>query len=296
MTGYLNQNSTAIEPIVLPPVLTTNFSDLAENSTVKTDTDDAVDLVAMDAVDLVATEDCTVKSNTLDAVDLVAVEDSTVKTDITNAVTPVVTKLENIHPGIVDAIDLAAMENNIVRSDKLMAYVLTYRSLANKTAESALKMCQIVYEAKEKLMTVEFEAFRCLTNLERDPSSISKMCTIGERFDQLIEHAHRLPPAWTTLYLIARLPIDELYLVINGSRLHPSLSANELKEIVPRLSGRRKNSVPPKITTAATATANTTVDLFLIRSDRVPDSRSLATFRTALVDLCSEFQCELVDY
>jgi hypothetical protein len=113
-------------------------------------------------------------------------------------------------------------------------YVASFNSFAVKTAQSTLEMCRVVYEAKHELPKAKFDKF-CTDigrKVEEEDSTIRKYLAIGERYDEFIAYADRMPDSWTSIYLITTIPSDKLLEMINDAKSLKNLTAQQIKKMI----------------------------------------------------------------
>jgi hypothetical protein len=113
-------------------------------------------------------------------------------------------------------------------------YVASFNSFAVKTAQSTLEMCRVVYEAKHELPKAKFDKF-CTDigrKVEEEDSTIRKYLAIGERYDEFIAYADRMPDSWTSIYLITTIPSDKLLEMVNDAKSLKSLTAQQIKKMI----------------------------------------------------------------
>lgn len=103
---------------------------------------------------------------------------------------------------------------------------------AEKTVENTLKMCKVVSLAKEDMKAVEYSKFCKEIGLKEESSTVRKYLAIGQRYDQFIEYADRLPNSWTSLYSITQIPAEKFVELIEGATTFSDFTANDLKQLL----------------------------------------------------------------
>jgi len=99
--------------------------------------------------------------------------------------------------------------NVAVDSPEIPVLAERFRNFAAKTATGILEMGRVVFEAK-KLKDYEFLKFCDLAGLRGRPSTVSKLETIGEKYEFLLAHSDKLPSNWTTVYQVANLTEEKI--------------------------------------------------------------------------------------
>jgi hypothetical protein len=111
-------------------------------------------------------------------------------------------------------------------------FVREYFSLREKTLESLLEVCRVVYRAKSELNRKTFKTFVEKVGLASD-GSVSKMVSIGQRYNQFKRHEYSLPSAWTTVYRLTQIDEDKVEELIESEVIHPTVTMLELKKYLP---------------------------------------------------------------
>ncbi len=107
-----------------------------------------------------------------------------------------------------------------------------YNGFAKKTAESVLQMAKVVFDMKAQKNKVEFEKFCDLIGFKSDSSYIRKFVQIGNKFDQLIGNASKLPSTWTTVYQIALLSSEAIDTLLEKGVINSTLSGANVKQVL----------------------------------------------------------------
>jgi hypothetical protein len=107
-----------------------------------------------------------------------------------------------------------------------------FHFFAEKTAESTIKMCRVVALAKAHLKKNEFEKFCLEIGQKENSSTLRKYLAIGDRYEQFICYAERLPNSWTSLYLITQIPSEKFVELIEGAVTFADVTAKEINELL----------------------------------------------------------------
>jgi hypothetical protein len=111
-------------------------------------------------------------------------------------------------------------------------FVQEYFSLREKTLQSLLEICRVVYRAKSGLPRKTFKTFIEKVGLTSD-GSVSKMVSIGQRYSQFKRHEDSLPSAWTTVYRLTQIDEKTVEQLVASEVIHPAVTAAELKPYLP---------------------------------------------------------------
>jgi len=120
----------------------------------------------------------------------------------------------------------------VVVESKVDAYTNQFFYYAEKTVENTLKMCKVVSLAKEDMKAVEYSKFCKEIGLKEESSTVRKYLAIGQRYDQFIQYADRLPNSWTSLYSITQIPAEKFVELIEGATTFSDFTANDLKQLL----------------------------------------------------------------
>ena len=111
-------------------------------------------------------------------------------------------------------------------------FVQEYFSLREKTLQSLLEICRVVYRAKSELNRKTYKTFVEKVGLTSD-GSVSKMVSIGQRYSQFKRHENSLPSAWTTVYRLTQIDEKTVEQLVESEVIHPALTVAELKPYLP---------------------------------------------------------------
>lgn len=130
-------------------------------------------------------------------------------------------------------------------------YVDLFRKTEERTARATLKMCRVVYEAKQSLAEHDFADF-CTAIGHKDKSSvIRKYCAIGKLQPRLVKHAEYLPHEWSKIYTITQIPARQFdnyvesgydFRKLKGKELTDLLEATRQEKQIDKLLPRDKDS------------------------------------------------------
>jgi hypothetical protein len=159
---------------------------------------------------------------------------------------------------------------------KVEEYASQYRLCIKKTAASILELACVVGEAKEDLSIEEFKKFRLSIGAPPSKDSyIKKLLKIANSSVRLSSVSDSLPPSYTTLYELAKMPSDSFQKVCNDKVLSPDMTAKMLTPYVAKHGG-------------SIATANEVVLVF----KNVAQTEKLDALKH-LQELCNKFKIEL---
>ena len=92
-----------------------------------------------------------------------------------------------------------------------------------KTAEAVIETCCYVFDAKQQLLRDEFNTMLA-SELPFDGSVGRKLYRIGRNEILIRAPGHKLPPAWTILWELAKTPDKILRAALADGRVHPKMS------------------------------------------------------------------------
>ena len=125
-------------------------------------------------------------------------------------------------------------------------FVQEYFSLREKTLQSLLEVCRVVYRAKSELNRKTFKTFVEKVGLTSD-GSVSKMVSIGQRYSQFKRHEDSLPSAWTTVYRLTQLDEKTVEQLVESEVIHPAVTVAELKPYLPTPTVTKSSQEPNAI-------------------------------------------------
>jgi hypothetical protein len=168
-----------------------------------------------------------------------------------------------------------------IDSPAIPQLVTRFQTFASKTVEGVLEMGRVVYEAS-KLKTSEFARFCELVDLDGKDSTITKLKTIGEKYEFLLAHSSKLPANWTTVYEVARLTEDKISSLIESGVIKTSLVAQELNDAL----GKARKPSKPKLGTAGALEPQEGLG-FRVRLSKRPDEPTASRIRELVKELRS---------
>jgi len=159
---------------------------------------------------------------------------------------------------------------------KIEEYASQYRLCIKKTAASILELACVVGEAKKDLSCEEFRKFRLSIGAPSSKDSyIKKLLKIANSSARLSLVSDSLPPNYTTLYELAKMPSDSFQKVRNDGVLSPDMTAKTLSPYLDK-------------TESSNASANEAVLVF----KNVAPTQRIDALKN-LQELCNKFKIEL---
>lgn len=164
----------------------------------------------------------------------------------------------------------------VVINPKIEEYASQYRLCIKKTAASILELACVVGEAKKDLSYEEFTKFRLSIGAPPSKDSyIKKLLKIANSSSRLSSVSDSLPPNYTTLYELAKMPSDSFQKVRNDGVLSPDMTAKTLSPYLDK-------------TESSSASANEAVLVF----KNVAPTQRIDALKN-LQELCNKFKIEL---
>ena len=162
---------------------------------------------------------------------------------------------------------------SVAINPKIDDYASQYRLCVKKTAASILELACIVREAKDDLSCDEFAKFRLSIGAPPSKDSyIKKLLKIANSSARLSLVSDCLPPNYTTLYELAKMPSDSFQKVCNDKVLSPDMTAKILSPYI-----SKKGTI--------SMTANESVLVF----NNVASTQTLDALKN-LQELCNKFK------
>ena len=118
----------------------------------------------------------------------------------------------------------------------------SFNTAHQQSASGILKMCQIAYEARK--MEKELFSLFCKRTSLGNKSTISKLATIGEKYDFLMKNVNLLPNHWTTIYNLSLLSEEDFLENAELTLINPAMSGNESLSLIGK--GPNKKKYTPK--------------------------------------------------
>ena len=149
-------------------------------------------------------------------------------------------------------------------------FVQDFHGFAKKTAQSTLEMCKVVYDAKHTLTNDNFDSFCREIGQKSSDSTIRKYLAIGEKYDDFINYADRLPNSWTSIYKITQIDSTTFSALVSTDNTFATMRAKDIDLLInPNKSIQSKSTQnSSNQSTAATAESN------VVASDEVTDTEN----------------------
>ena len=107
-------------------------------------------------------------------------------------------------------------------------YALQISNLTLNTTESLLQISSLMLDAKKLLPNPDYLKVLALLEYSGDNSTVRKWNKIGENYLKLKPVVHLLPPKWTVLYQLAKMPTEEFLFLQETNILKPSMSSEDI--------------------------------------------------------------------
>lgn len=140
----------------------------------------------------------------------------------------------------ITSLPMSADDNTTI-SDRTMQYVERYRSFTRKSAESVIELARTLVEAEETLDALELPAFFRAICVDQNGSVYKKLKVIAGAATRFENHMDRLPIAWTSIYLLAKLSPDEFDRIAQSDLLSPHVTACKINRAVNPVASPTKN-------------------------------------------------------
>jgi hypothetical protein len=152
-------------------------------------------------------------------------------------------------------------------------FVQDFHGFAKKTAQSTLEMCKVVYDAKHTLTNDNFDSFCREIGQKSSDSTIRKYLAIGEKYDDFINYADRLPNSWTSIYKITQIDSTTFSALVSTDNTFATMRAKDIDLLInPNKASQSKSTQ----NTSNQSTAAATADSNVIASDEVPNAENNA--------------------
>ena len=150
-------------------------------------------------------------------------------------------------------------------------FVQDFHGFAKKTAQSTLEMCKVVYDAKHTLTNDNFDSFCREIGQKSSDSTIRKYLAIGEKYDDFINYADRLPNSWTSIYKITQIDSTTFSALVSTDNTFANMRAKDIDLLInPNKSIQSKSTQKSSNQSTAAATAESNV----VASDEVTDTEN----------------------
>ena len=149
-------------------------------------------------------------------------------------------------------------------------FVQDFHGFAKKTAQSTIEMCKVVYDAKHTLTNDNFDSFCREIGQKSSDSTIRKYLAIGEKYDDFINYADRLPNSWTSIYKITQIDSTTFSALVSTDNTFATMRAIDIDLLInPNKSIQSKSTQNSSKQSTASATAESNV----VASDDLVDAQ-----------------------
>jgi len=122
-------------------------------------------------------------------------------------------------------------------------HVQKYNSSIQKTAENILELANVIKDAKTGLSDADFKKFRAAIGAdEKKDSYIKKLLCIANASARLKPISDQLPPNYTTIYALAKMPTNDFQELRDIDAISPKMIASTLNILRPKPSKTRVNA------------------------------------------------------
>jgi hypothetical protein len=150
-------------------------------------------------------------------------------------------------------------------------FVQDFHGFAKKTAQSTLEMCKVVYDAKHTLTNDNFDSFCREIGQKSSDSTIRKYLAIGEKYDDFINYADRLPNSWTSIYKITQIDSTTFSALVSTDNTFATMRAKDIDLLInPNKASQSKSTQNSSNQSTAASTAESNV----VASDEVPNAEN----------------------
>ena len=150
-------------------------------------------------------------------------------------------------------------------------FVQDFHGFAKKTAQSTIEMCKVVYDAKHTLTNDNFDSFCREIGQKSSDSTIRKYLAIGEKYDDFINYADRLPNSWTSIYKITQIDSTTFSALVSTDNTFATMRAKDIDLLInPNKSIQSKSTQNSSNQSTAAATTESNV----LASDEVPNAEN----------------------
>ena len=150
-------------------------------------------------------------------------------------------------------------------------FVQDFHGFAKKTAQSTLEMCKVVYDAKHTLTNDNFDSFCREIGQKSSDSTIRKYLAIGEKYDDFINYADRLPNSWTSIYKITQIDSTTFSALVSTDNTFATMKAKDIDLLInPNKASQSKSTQ----NSSKQSTAAVTDESNVVASDEVPNAEN----------------------
>lgn len=121
-------------------------------------------------------------------------------------------------------------------------FVQDFHLCAKKTAQATLEMCKVVHEAKYTLTKDNFDSFCREIGQKSSDSTIRKYLAIGEKYDDFINYADKLPNSWTSIYKITQIDSTTFSALVSSDNSFATMRAKDIDLLINSNSPSSSNS------------------------------------------------------
>ena len=121
-------------------------------------------------------------------------------------------------------------------------YTAAFKSSMRKTAEAVLEMARVAYEAEKNLTRQAYAKFCEQIGFKTEDSTLSKLKSIGAKYEILKKNEDKLPPNWTSIYKIAQATTDVVQELIDGNKITPATTGVQLNALLGIESKNKKSN------------------------------------------------------
>jgi len=118
--------------------------------------------------------------------------------------------------------------------DQVRSYATEFLTFSKSSTENTVRMCEVLYQAKNKLESEQFTSLQKAIGYGSDASSktIIKYLQIGKYAEKFRPYLDRLPNTWTTLYEITQLPSEKFIEAMETGLITASSRGMDVKAII----------------------------------------------------------------
>jgi len=175
---------------------------------------------------------------------------------------------------VVSKVVVPIVSSTIVLNDQVEKFASQYRLCIQKTAAAILELANVVGDAKRDLSKELFIEFREAIGASASKDSyIKKLLCIANASARLNSLSDKLPPSYTTLYTLSKMPDDAFTQVCKDDLISPRMTALSLSPYTDKKS------------------TSTAIDV-LLSFKNVSDSDKLIAYNQ-IQAICSKFNIEL---
>ena len=149
-------------------------------------------------------------------------------------------------------------------------FIQDFHGFAKKTAQSTLEMCKVVYDAKHTLTNDNFNSFCREIGQKSSDSTIRKYLAIGEKYDDFINYADRLPNSWTSIYKITQIDSTTFSALVSTDNTFATMTAKDIDLLINPNKSMQSKSIQ---NSSKQSTAAVTDESNVVASDDLVDAQ-----------------------